>query len=113
MALVQPKQFSSNEGGIYCIADIRGHFTHHDASFWIERWHRPALSRAALVLPFLVALGQAQIGKGVSCAKLRRRVRLAILTAIQVWLPESPEGRASRIWQDGIGIDFIASVYSN
>ena len=62
---------SSNEGGIYCIADIRGHVTHHDASFWIERWHRPALSRAALVLPFLVALGQAQIGKGVPCAKLR------------------------------------------
>ena len=35
----------------------------------------PALSRAALVLPFLVAFGQ-------------------------VWLPESPEGRASRIWQE-------------
>lgn len=35
----------------------------------------PALSRAALVLPLLVALGQ-------------------------VWLPESPEGRASRIWQE-------------
>ena len=43
----------------------------------------------------------------------RRRVRLAIPAAIQVWLPESPEGRASRIWQDGIGIDFIASVYLN
>jgi len=71
MALLQPKQFSSNEGGIYCIADIRGHVIHHHASFWIERWCRPALSRAALVLPFLVALGQAQIGKGVSCAKLR------------------------------------------
>jgi len=35
----------------------------------------PALSRASLVLPFLVALAQ-------------------------VWLPESPEGRASRIWQE-------------
>ena len=71
VALLQPKKFSSNEGGISCIADIRGHVTHHDASFWIERWHRPALSRAALVLPFLVALGQAQIGKGVPFAKLR------------------------------------------
>jgi len=35
----------------------------------------PALSRVSLILPFLVALGQ-------------------------VWLPESPEVRASRIWQE-------------
>ena len=37
-------------------------------------------------------------------------------TAIQVWLPESPEGRASRIWQDGIRIDCIhlhTWLYSN
>lgn len=65
-----PNSLSAMKGA-YCIADIRGHFTHHDASFWIERWCRPALSRAALVLPFLMALGQAQIGGGVPCAKLR------------------------------------------